>query len=235
MPNRNEDRCAPTRHCRHARRCFARSSIARAGTRPGPAGAAAARRPRGRAVRHHRLLGLAHHRRLALPDADAAQGQRRLPAGHRRSAPRRRHVGPGEGRRRRRAMQGVRRGRHHAPPGPAAHHVGRRPHAQDGHRRRHADAPVLLREHAESRGRPSAGRRADVAGVFGRTVGFPGRGQGRSGPGAGAAPRASASCGSSPITCVPVRPRNGVPYGPNTTLTEYFVHLVDGAGRNISP
>jgi hypothetical protein len=60
---------------------------------------------------------------------------------------------------------------------------------------------------------------------------FPGAGRGGPAPARGGAPRV----GQLRVVTNHLRPgyvrRNGVPYGPNTTLTEYFVHLVDRGGQ----
>ena len=118
----------------------------------------------GGGVRSHRVLGSADHGRLALPHGDAAEGRLRQRAAHRRRPPRRRHLGPRQGRRRRQSVQGVRCRRHPPSARPAAHHLGERQHAEDGVRRGSADAAPALRQR-------SASRREDMAGIFLRRVG----------------------------------------------------------------
>ena len=69
----------------------------------------------------------------------------------------RQRVGSGEGRGGEGSLQGVRRAEHHARARPLPHHVGRRSHAQDRDRRRHADAPAAIRRAGR---RPRRRRRA---------------------------------------------------------------------------
>ena len=170
-----------------------------------------------RALRPVRLLGAAHHRRLALPHADAAQGRLRERAAQHRRPSSRRHVGPGEGRCERQSVQGLRCRQHHATAGPAAHHVGQRHHAEDGVRRRTADAGPPLRQ-------GSAARREDVAGIFGRRVGRASRPEAVH----AARPRAPAR-GALKITTTGMREgylrKNGVPYSENAVVSEYIDRL----------
>ena len=54
-------------------------------------------------------------------------------------------------------------------------------------------------------------------------------------PGAGRGARGPQKTGQLRVVTTHLRPgyvrKNGVPYGPNTTITEYFVRLVDGGGQ----
>ena len=112
------------RRCRSASRALGAAAAAGpAGGRGAPHRRDAARRGAGRL---HRLLGVGRHRGLALADGDAGQRRLRRHAAQRRRPARSASVGPGEGRSRRQAVQGLRRGRHHAHAGPAAHHLAGR-------------------------------------------------------------------------------------------------------------
>ena len=139
------------------------------------------------------------------------------PAGQKAAAA----LGSGQGRSRRRAVQGVRRGGHHADADAAAHHVAGRHHAEDRNRRRHADAAAAIRRRGAAS--PAAGRACRWRRGTTRA-----RRSRRAGSARAPAP-APPPGGSMKVVTTQMRPgylrRNGVPYSANAVMTEYFDRL----------
>ena len=129
---------------------------ARGAAPPGRAGGPPPYAPGRRVDRSDRPMGVARHGRLALPDVHRPQGRHRVAAAQPGRPEGRGRLGSGQGRNRRRAVQGVWRGRHHAAADAAARDVAGRHHAEDRNRHGHADAAAAIRD----RGRASlaAGR-----------------------------------------------------------------------------
>ena len=100
------------------------------------------------------VLGLGHHRGLALAHGDAGQGRCGQRAAQSRRPPSGRRVGSGQGRGRRPAVQGLRRARDPAAPHARAHLVAGRSDAQARDRQWRADAPLSVhQERRAGRGR----------------------------------------------------------------------------------
>ena len=142
------------------------------------------------------------------------------------------------------AMQGVRRRRHHAPARPAAHHVGRRRHAEDRVRCRHADAAARAsaRRRRRRARRPGKGSRAPsgsarravtqgpVRAQIGNSTGPIAPGGGGRGQRGGPPPSGSLTEGGAlKVVTTDFRAgylrKNGVPYSESATITEYFHRL----------
>ena len=167
----------------------------------------------GGADRSHRLLGVGRHRRLALPDGDAAQG--RLPgrADDARGASKSRTRGT-----RRPTRPPATSASRTAPRRSCAcrahpHHLAGRQHAAARDRRRHADAAFRFGRRCRS---PRSRRRwqGDSAARWERPAGAA----------RGAAP--APTRGSLKVVTTNLRAgylrKNGVPYSENATVTEYF-------------
>ena len=145
--------------------CVLASSVVarRAARRPRPCRRSARQPSEGSANRSHRLLGVADHRGLEVPDGHARQGRLRRGAADPGRPEGGRELGSGEGRSGGRAVPGLRRRRHHASARAPAHLVAGRHDAESGDRYRHADAAASFRQCASS-------RRGNLAGAFGGAV-----------------------------------------------------------------
>ena len=136
--------CWPSRWCFRWRCPTTHGAQGRGGAAPGAPDHARGDGP----DRSHRLLGGDHLGRLALADDHAGQGRLRQHSAEPPGTAACRSVGSGEGRSRRRTVQGLRRAWPDARADAAAHHLAGRQHAQARDRLRHADAPLPLRRHA---------------------------------------------------------------------------------------
>ena len=97
-----------------------------------------------RADRSHRLLGVDHRRRMAVP-RHAAERRHALSAAQPRSAADRQRLGSGQRRSRGEAVQGLWRRRRDAASRPDPHHLGEPDHVEARGRCRDADASAALR------------------------------------------------------------------------------------------
>ena len=130
-----------------------------------------------------------------------------------------RRLGSRQRRSRRRAVPRLRRRRRHARAGTTPHHVAGRQHVEGGDRSGHADAGCCASAPRRRRTQAPPAWQGSSAASWEFAGGRRGRGQG----------------GDLKVVTTRMRPgylqKNGVPYGANAVLTEYFARTIEPQRR----